>query len=56
MKLMIWLGIFLGGTIGGVAGGALDHGNWLGAWGILLSTVGSLAGLWAGYKIGKIYF
>ncbi len=56
MKLMIWLGIFIGGTIGGFLGGIIDHGNWLGGWSILLSTIGSLAGVWIGYKIGKSYF
>lgn len=55
MKLAIWMGIFIGGTIGDLVGGALDHGNWLGLWGIVLSTVGSLAGIWAGYKIAKAY-
>lgn len=55
MKLMIWIGITVGGTVGGLFGGILDHGNWLGLWSILLTTVGSLLGLWAGYKIGKDY-
>lgn len=55
MKLMIWLGIAVGGTVGGLLGGALDHGNWLGAWSIILSGAGSFVGLWAGYKIGKTY-
>lgn len=54
MKLMIWLGILIGSTVGGLLGALLDGG--LGAWSILLSTVGGLAGVWAGYKIGKAYF
>ena len=54
MKLMVWLGIFVGGAIGGGIGATFDGG--LGMWSILLSTVGSLAGLWAGYKLGKLYF
>lgn len=55
MKLMIWIGITIGGTIGGWLGAALDHGNWFGAWSILLGAVGSLAGLWAAFKITKTY-
>jgi len=53
---MIWIGIAIGGTLGGWAGAAMDHGNWLGLWSILLSGVGSIIGIWAGYKIGKDYF
>lgn len=54
MKLMIWLGIIVGGAVGGLLGMPLDGG--LGMWSILFSTVGSLAGLWAGYRLGKLYF
>jgi uncharacterized membrane protein YeaQ/YmgE (transglycosylase-associated protein family) len=51
---MIFLGIIVGSTIGGWLGAALlDHGNWLGGWSILLSTVGALAGIWVGYKVGQ---
>lgn len=56
MKLMVWLGIAIGGTLGGFIGGIFDHGNWLGGWSILLSSIGSLLGVWAGYKLGKLYF
>lgn len=56
MKLMIWIGITIGGTLGGWLGAAMDHGNWFGAASILLGGVGSIVGLWAGYKIGKDYF
>jgi hypothetical protein len=31
----------------------MDHGNWFGAWSILLGMVGSFAGVWAGYKAGQ---
>jgi len=55
MKLMIWIGITVGGALGGWLGAALDHGNWFGAASILLGGVGSVAGLWAGYKISKNY-
>jgi hypothetical protein len=56
MKLMITVGIFLGGTVGGWLGALLDHGNWLGGWSILFSGIGSIIGVWAGYKAGKRYF
>ena len=51
---MIFLGVTIGGTIGGWLGAALfDHGNWLGGWSILLSGVGSLAGIWLGFKANQ---
>lgn len=53
MKLMIWIGIMVGGAVGGLAGMPLDGG--FGLWSILFSTIGSLAGVWAGYKIYKRY-
>lgn len=52
---MIWIGITIGGLIGSWLGGMLDHGNWLGGWSLLLGTVGSLVGLWIGYKVGQNY-
>jgi hypothetical protein len=55
MKLMIWIGIVVCGSVGGFLGAVLDHGNWLGAWSIVFSGIGSLAGLWVGYKVGKAY-
>ena len=50
-KTYIWIGIFVGSTVGGIIGGILDHG--FGLWGIVLSTVGGFAGIWAGYKRGN---
>lgn len=52
-KTYIWIGITVGGFIGGALGAMLDHGNPFGAWGILLSGVGSIAGIWAGFKLGN---
>ncbi len=51
-KQYIWLGIFVGGAVGGFIGTFLDHGNGLGGWTLTLSTLGSFAGIWAGYKLG----
>ena len=54
MKLMIFIGITIGGTLGGWWGAALlDGGNWLGLWSLFLSGVGSIAGVFGGYKAGK---
>ena len=53
MKLMIFLGITIFGTLGGWLGALMDSGNWLGGWSILLGTVGSLLGVWLGYKAGQ---
>ena len=52
---MIFIGITVGGIVGGWLGSLLDHGNGLGGWSILLSTLGSFAGIWAGYKAAKNY-
>ncbi len=51
MKGLIFIGITVGGLIGGLLGSALDHGNGFGVWSILLSTIGSLAGIWAVHKL-----
>jgi len=53
MKLMIFLGITIFGTIGGWLGAAMDHGNWFGLWSILIGTIGSFFGIWAGFKAGQ---
>jgi hypothetical protein len=55
MKLLIWIGITIGGTIGSWIGAALDHNNWFGLASILLGGVGSLVGIWAGYKAAQYY-
>lgn len=54
MKKFIWLGVTVGGTVGGLLGSMFDHTGF-GLWSILLSTIGSFAGIWAGYKIGRYY-
>jgi uncharacterized membrane protein YfcA len=53
MKLLIFIGITVFGTLGSWLGAALDHGNWFGAASLLLGTVGSLLGVWAGYKLSQ---
>lgn len=53
MKLMIFIGIAVVGTLGSWLGALMDHGNWLGGWSLLLGTIGSLAGIWVGYKAAQ---
>lgn len=55
MKLMIWVGLSLGGLAGGWLGAMLDHGNYLGGWSIIGTAVGSLIGVWIGFKIAQNY-
>ena len=55
MKTLVWVSLFIGSVLGGWLGAALDQGNWLGLTSILLGEVGSLAGIWAGYKVSKNY-
>jgi hypothetical protein len=51
LKTYVWIGIILGGLIGGVGGSMLDHGNIFGLWGILISGLGSIIGIFIGYKL-----
>jgi hypothetical protein len=53
MKALLWFGLTAGGVLGSWIGGLLDHGNWLGVWGILLGAIGSLLGIWAAYKAAQ---
>ncbi|MGH7237223.1 MAG: hypothetical protein ACREGF_01670 [Candidatus Saccharimonadales bacterium] len=55
MKLAIWIGILVGGTVGGWLGAVMTHGNWLSLTSILFSSIGSIVGIWVGYKIAKGY-
>ncbi len=52
-KGVIYIGAGVGGVIGGALGGLLDHGNYFGVWGIILSTFGGLVGIWAAYRLQK---
>jgi phage tail tape-measure protein len=52
-KSLIWIGM----TIGSVAGAYLPllwGASALSASSIILSAVGGIAGIWGGYKLGKI--
>ena len=56
MKTLIFLGITVGSIIGTSIGMKFDHGNALGFWSITLGGVGSILGIWAGFKVGRNYF
>jgi hypothetical protein len=53
MKVIISVSIIVFGTLGGWIGALMDHGNWFGGWSILFSTIGSLAGIYIGYQVGR---
>jgi membrane protein DedA with SNARE-associated domain len=55
MKAAISFSILVFSSIGGWIGQEMDHGNWLGGWSILFSTVGAFIGLWIGYKGGRYF-
>jgi len=51
-KKMIWIGMTVGSTVGGFIP-SLWHAGIFSMWSIILSTVGGIAGIWAGYQIGR---
>ena len=55
MKLMIFIGLTLGGGVGSWIGALLSHNNYFSATSILLGAVGSLAGIWLGYRAGQYF-
>jgi len=52
---MIFVGVMVFGTLGGWLGAAMSNGNWLSGWSIIISTVGSFFGIWAGYKAAQYF-
>jgi hypothetical protein len=51
-KKMIWIGVIVGSTLGGLVP-SLWHASMFSMWGLVFSTVGGLAGIWAGWKMGQ---
>jgi hypothetical protein len=51
-KKIIWIGMTVGSTIGGFIP-SLWHAGMFSMWSIVLSTIGGIAGIWAGYQIGR---
>ena len=55
MQGLIWIGLFVGTTIGGYLP-TLWGAGFLSVQSVLLSAVGGIFGIWAGYKVGRNYF
>ena len=51
-KRLIWIGAIVGSTVGGMLP-ALWKGSMLSIWGFVLSTVGGIVGIWAGWKLSQ---
>ena len=51
-KRLIWFGAIIGSTLGGMVPG-LWHASMLSLWGLILSTIGALIGIWIGWKLGQ---
>lgn len=56
MKFSIVLGATFGSLIRGWIGSLIDHGAMLGLWGIMLSTVSAVGGIFGGYHLHRAYF
>ena len=53
-KKSIWIGMFVGSSIGGFVP-MLWHAGMLSLWGVVMSTIGGVAGIWIAYRIGRGY-
>jgi hypothetical protein len=51
-RRLIWIGAIVGSTLGGLLP-ALWHASLFSMSGLLFSTLGGLAGIWAGWKLGR---
>jgi hypothetical protein len=51
-KMFIWLGLFVGSTLGGLVP-MLWGGDLLSVAGIVLSMIGGVVGIFAGYKLAQ---
>lgn len=54
-KTLVWAGLFLGSSIGGYLP-ALFGQDVFSMWSVIGSTVGGIAGVYIGYKIGNELF
>ena len=52
-KRLIWIGAIVGSTVGGLLPG-LWKASMLSMWGFVLSTLGGLLGIWAGWKLSRM--
>ena len=53
-KKFIWIGMFVGSTIGNMLP-LLWGGDAISVSGVLLSLLGGIVGIWAGYRLGQSY-
>ena len=53
-KSLIWIGLFIGSTIGSVLPSLWGAGMFSFS-SILLSAVGGIFGIWAGFKVGNMF-
>ena len=51
---LVWAGVFVGSTVGGYVP-TLFGADTLSLWMVLGSTVGGIAGIWAGIKLADRY-
>lgn len=51
-KSLVWIGAFVGGLVGGYIP-ALWGSDFLSFSSIILSTIGGLVGIWAGFKLSQ---
>jgi hypothetical protein len=51
-KKLIWLGFFVGSTVGGMLP-SMWGDDMLSLSGFVLSAVGGVVGIWAGYRLAK---
>jgi len=52
-RRMIWIGAAVGSTLGGLLP-ALWHASMFSISGLVVSTIGGLIGIWAGWKVQRL--
>jgi len=53
LKTFVWIGLFVGSTVGGMVP-ELWGESAFGGWSLVLSMLGGFAGIWGGYKLGRM--
>jgi uncharacterized membrane protein len=52
MKQLVWFGMFVGTTVGGMVPSLWGAGVFS-FWSVILSAVGGILGIYAGYRLGR---
>lgn len=55
MKLLLYIGAAVGGMIGGYLPVLFGDTSMLSGWSLLGGFIGTIVGLWAGYKMGQYF-